>query len=190
MRTLPLLPVVLVGAAATLALGGCTPPAAGTADTCGDGLVDAYIDSTGGVAPDPATVGAPAAGFEPADALAGLDVECSVTFVAPGNGVAGSQRVSFAIIDGAAAASVETALRTFVAEHGYVSDEEHPDGGDGFEIWQVLEEAPDTTLYAAEMLHFAEIDPAATATGYEEIALATTDAEPGDWLVVNVNERR
>ena len=40
------------------------------------------------------------------------------------------------------------------------------------------------------MLHFAEIDPAATATGYEEIALATTDAEPGDWLVVNVNERR
>lgn len=187
MRSLPLLSLTLVGAGVALGLSGCTPP---PAPSCGEDLVDAYIASTGGVAPDPATVGAPAAGFEPADALAGLDVLCSVTFVAPGNGVAGTQRVSFAVVEGGGAGSVGASLDAYVADHGYVLDEEHPDGGDGFEIWQLLEEAPDTTLYAAEMLHFAEIQAAPAAAGYEAIALATTDAEAGDWLLVNVNERR
>ncbi|WP_405217026.1 hypothetical protein [Agrococcus sp. Ld7] len=150
----------------------------------------AYIDSMGGVAPDPASVGAPFAAFEPPAALSGLDVECTVTFVAPGNGEAGSRRVSFAVVEDDPAGSVTAALTAYVAANGYVSDEDHPDGGDGFEEWQVLEEDRDIGLYAAEWLHFNEIDAAATATGYEAMALAHTDADPGDWVVVNINERR
>ncbi|MCH1883875.1 hypothetical protein [Agrococcus sp. ARC_14] len=169
-----------------------TASATASSERCDDSFADGFIAASGygfeGDAADRRRQADARAGFEPADALAALDVACALTFTAPWETPSGTRTVSVAVVE--SGVDVDAAMESFAGGAGYEQITATSSAGGGpWLFWELPASAAASETRFVANLYAREFGAEGPAVGEEALMLEASDAEAGDWMIMHLDLR-